>query len=110
MQNPKSFKANIVKSVHHGNVTSGQWASAGLILAFLALFLMIPVMLVFYTAFVDPSSGGFTLMNFYDIINNELMRRSFWNSVYVASMSVVLASIFALPLAYFTSRFDFRGS
>jgi len=90
--------------------TPGQWASAGLILAFLSLFLIIPVMLVFYTAFRDPTSGGFTLMNFYDVIGNELMRRSFWNSVYVASMSVVVASLFALPLAYYTSRFEFRGS
>ena len=35
---------------------------------------------------------------------------SFYNSFYVASMSVVVASIIALPLAYYTSRFDFKGS
>lgn len=81
-----------------------------MILAFLALFLIIPVMLVFYTAFRDPGTGALTLNNFLDVIGNDLMRRSFWNSIYVASMSVVLASCFALPLAYFTTRFEFRGS
>ncbi|MGD9830621.1 MAG: ABC transporter permease, partial [Hyphomicrobiaceae bacterium] len=42
--------------------------------------------------------------------NTDLFITSFWNSMYVASMSVVLASVFALPLAYITSRFEFRGA
>jgi iron(III) transport system permease protein len=91
-------------------MTTGQWAAIAGVSAFLALFLIIPVALVFYTAFKDPGSGLLTLRNFGDVFDNELMRRSFWNSFYVSAMSVVWASLFALPLAYFTTRFEFRGS
>jgi iron(III) transport system permease protein len=91
-------------------VTPGQWAAMAGISAFLALFLIIPVLLVFVTAFRDPGTGAVTLQNFGDVFANDLMRRSFWNSLYVSAMSVVWASVFALPLAYFTTRFEFRGS
>ncbi|HEY8580875.1 MAG TPA: iron ABC transporter permease [Beijerinckiaceae bacterium] len=90
--------------------TAGQWAAIAGVSAFLALFLVGPVCLVFYTAFKDPGSGALTLQNFADVLANDLMRRSFWNSLYVSLMSVAWASAFALPLAYFTTRFDFRGA
>jgi iron(III) transport system permease protein len=38
------------------------------------------------------------------------MRESFANSLYVALMSVAAASLIAVPLAYFTVRFRFRGA
>ena len=76
---------------------------------FLLIFLAVPIFQVFYVSFLDQN-GHFTLLNFYDFFQNALFIESLYNSFYVASMSVVLASIFALPLAYFTSRFNFRGS
>ena len=76
---------------------------------FLLIFLAVPIFQVFYVSFLDEN-GHFTLLNFYDFFQNALFIESFYNSFYVASMSVVLASVFALPLAYFTSRFNFRGS
>lgn len=91
-------------------LSPGQWTAMAFITAFLALFLVIPVALVFYTAFKDPGTGALTLQNFGDVIGNDLMRRSFWNSFYVSAMSVVWATAFALPLAYFTTRFEFRGA
>jgi len=77
---------------------------------FLFVFLIIPVGKVIYVAFQDPNTGTLTLINFIDFFNTSLFRESFVNSFYVASMSVVLASIFALPLAYFTTRFNFGGA
>ncbi len=77
---------------------------------FLIAFLAIPVAKVFIVAFQDPSSGVFTLVNFFDFFNTSLFRESFWNSFYVAIVSVVVASAIALPLAYFTSRFNFGGT
>jgi len=76
---------------------------------FLLIFLAVPIFQVFYVSFLDQN-GHFTLLNFYDFFQNALFIESLYNSFYVASMSVVLASVFALPLAYFTSRFNFRGS
>jgi iron(III) transport system permease protein len=85
----------------------------GLVLAialFLALFLVVPVLTVVYVAFTEKGSGVFTLINFYDFARTDLFITSFWNSMYVAVMTVVLASMFALPLAYLTTRFEFRGA
>ena len=76
---------------------------------FLLLFLVIPIVQVFYVSFLDIN-GDFTLVNFSDFFKNQLFIESLYNSFYVAFFSVVLASVFALPLAYFTSRFNFRGS
>lgn len=81
-----------------------------LIAAFLALFLVLPILKVILVAFQDVSTGSFTLVNFQDFFNTTVFRESFWNSLYVAAMSVVLASTFSLPLAYFTTRFEFRGA
>ena len=77
---------------------------------FLAAFLVIPVLTVIFVAFKPQGGSGFTLVNFADFFANDLFRRSFWNSAYVSMMSVILASLFALPLAYYTTRFEFRGA
>jgi len=88
----------------------GQTAVMLLIFLFLATFLVIPVVQVVFVAFMDATTGGFTLLNFKDFFNTALFRESFWNSLYVGGMSVLIASLFAMPLAYFTSRFEFRGA
>jgi iron(III) transport system permease protein len=84
-------------------------AIALLIAAFLLTFLVIPVATVVYVAFAD-GAGGFTLSHFQSFFGISLMRESFWNSLYVAGMSVVFATLIAVPLAYFTVRFQFRGA
>ena len=88
----------------------GQVALALAIAAFLILFLVWPVATVIVAAFTHKGAGGFTLVNFQDFFATDLFIRSTWNSLYVAGMSVVLASAFALPLAYITTRFEFRGT
>ncbi len=77
---------------------------------FLLLFLVIPVVQVVFVAFRDATTGRFTLLNFIDFFNTALFRESFWNSLYVGVMAVLIASAFSMPLAYFTSRFEFRGA
>ncbi len=76
----------------------------------LLAFLIFPVLKVIYVAFQDPDTGALTLVNFSDFFSASLFRESFYNSFYVASVSVVLATLFAVPLAYFTTRFNFSGS
>lgn len=87
----------------------GLYLAALTIAAFILVFLFVPVLKVIYVAFQDQS-GALSLVNFVDFFSSSLFRESFFNSFYVAFMSVILASIFALPLAYFTSRFQFRGT
>lgn len=86
-------------------------ALAGLMIAlFLLLFLAAPVVTVIFVAFQDPGTGQLTIINFVDFFRNSLFRESFFNSFYVASVSVVIASIISMPLAYFTTRFNFGGT
>jgi iron(III) transport system permease protein len=90
-----------------------QWApgAVGLLLAaFLVVFLVVPVVKVIFVAFQDPNTGAVTLINFVDFFNTSLFRESFVNSLYVAGMSVIVASVIALPLSYFTTRFNFGGA
>lgn len=95
------------------SVRSGHWGTAGVAAAlalFLLAFLIVPVLKVVFVAFLDPHTGGFTLVNFQDFFRTSLFRESFWNSLYVAGLSVVMATLIAVPLAYFTSRFNFGGA
>ncbi len=89
--------------------TFAQAAIALAIALFLMLFLIVPVLMVIYVAFANPD-GGLTLQHFASFFQISLMRESFWNSLMVATLSVVFASLIALPLAYFTVRFEFRGA
>jgi iron(III) transport system permease protein len=77
---------------------------------FLVAFLVVPVATVIYVAFTEKGGGGFTLVNFLDFARTDLFVRSFWNSIYVSAMTVLWSSAFALPLAYLTTRFEFRGA
>lgn len=72
-------------------------------------FFALPVARVFVTAFLD-SDNSLTLGHFSAFFSQDLMRESFMNSLYVAVMSALFAALIAVPLAYFTVRFDFRGA
>lgn len=90
-------------------VGAGPWVAGALVLAFLLLFLVLPVARVFHAAFAD-ADGSFTLGHFGAFAGIQLMREAFLNSLYVAVMSTVWATLIAVPLAYFTVRFRFRGA
>jgi iron(III) transport system permease protein len=106
LSSPISSAATRVPS----QVQPGRLLAFALLAGFLAFFLVVPVGTIIVTAFRDPATGAVTLINFFDFVQSDLLVRSFWNSLYVAAMSVVLASLFALPLAYYTTRFEFRGA
>lgn len=89
---------------------SGLHAAALIIAILLIGLLIIPVLQVIYVAFLDPNTGALTLQNFVDFFRTSLFRESFLNSFYVSAMSVVVATVIALPLAYITTRFNFAGS
>jgi iron(III) transport system permease protein len=87
----------------------GLIAIAIAIAIFLAVFLISPVVSVVYTAFSD-GHGGLTLSHFFAFFQISLMRESFANSLFVAGMTVLGATLIAIPLAYLTMRFQFRGA
>lgn len=87
----------------------GLWFAFSLALIFLLVFLLIPVCLVIYTAFVNET-GAITLGHFETFFAASMFRESFFNSLSVALASVFFASLIAVPLAYLTVRFEFRGA
>jgi ABC-type spermidine/putrescine transport system permease subunit II len=87
----------------------GPWIAFGLILAFLLVFLLLPVGTVIYTAFVTET-GALTLGHFGNFFGQSVFRESFFNSLWVALASTFFASVIAVPLAYLTVRFEFRGA
>ena len=87
----------------------GLVAVALLVLAFLVLFLALPVGNVFYLAFIN-ADGSFTLGHFTAFFHQPLLQDSFYNSLYVAIVATLIASLIAIPLAYLTVRFQFRGA
>ncbi len=96
-----------------GSFSRIQWGPAGVaifVALFLLLFLVLPVVKVVFVAFQDPNTGALTLINFIDFFSTPLFQESSLNSFYVAAMAVLLSSVFAIPLAYFTTRFNFGGS
>lgn len=90
-------------------ISWGPWLLAGVVLLFLGVFLLWPVGLVVYTAFVTET-GALTLGHFSNFFGQSLLRESFFNSLSVALASVFFASLIAIPLAYLTVRFEFRGA
>lgn len=93
-----------VKRNHPGLI-----AIAIAIALFLFIFLIGPILTVVYTAFTD-GHGGFTLTHFLAFAEISLMRESFANSLFVAGTTVACATVIAIPLAYLTMRFQFRGA
>ena len=93
----------------HSRLPAGPVLVALLVFGFLLLFLAVPVGTVFHSAFVN-ADGSFTTGHFGAFFNQPLMREAFFNSLYVAGWSALIASLIAVPLAYFTVRFDFRGA
>ena len=87
----------------------GAWLAGLIILAFLVVFLLAPITSVIYTAFVTEE-GKLTFGHFMNFFGQSLLKESFVNSLFVALMSVVFASLIAIPLAYLTVRFEFRGA
>ena len=87
----------------------GVWLAFGLIAAFLMAFLIVPIGLVIYTAFVDESNR-LTLGHFANFFGQTVFVESFLNSLWVSLASVAVATLIAVPLAYLTVRFEFRGA
>jgi iron(III) transport system permease protein len=91
------------------NASPAQAVALALVALFLLAFLVIPLIRVIIVAFTDPD-GGFSLVHFGDFFRTSLLREAFWNSIYVAAMTVVIASLIAVPLATILARFRFRGA
>jgi len=76
-------------------------------LGLLFVFILYPILRVLYIAFTQDNS--LTLSHFINFFQRPLFRESLLKSLFAGLMAVVIGSLIALPLAFFTVKYDFRG-
>ena len=87
------------------------WRQAGILFALLALltfFILVPIVRVLWVSLSD-GEGGLTLVHFANFFRRPLFRESLWNSLVAGLLVVFFGSLIAVPLAYLSVRYDFKG-
>ena len=87
------------------------WLQGGVMVALLALllvFILYPVARVLWVSLADENSR-LTLVHFQNFFLRPLFREALWNSLFSGFLVVLFGSIIAVPLAYITARYEFRG-
>lgn len=80
----------------------------GLIWTFLILFVLYPLIRIFYDAFTDEAAQ-LTLANFYEFFTDRFYLRSLWHSLVLGIAAVVTTSVIGIAVAVLIIRFEFPG-
>ncbi|RJR41126.1 MAG: iron ABC transporter permease [Desulfobacteraceae bacterium] len=80
----------------------------GAIWAFFGLFLIYPLVRLFYDAFTTDD-GVLTFMNFYDFFRDTFYLKTLMNSVLLGLGTVVTTSIVGVTFAFLLLRYEFPG-
>jgi iron(III) transport system permease protein len=75
---------------------------------FLVVFLVYPLLRIFYDAFTDEA-GRLTLGNFAEFLSDAYYVRSLWNSMLLGLGTVACTTVLGFAVAFLLVRFDFRG-
>ncbi len=91
-------------------VAAGLFPALGVagIWIFLGVFLVYPLLRIFYDAFTDEA-GLFTVMHFVEFARDAYYRRSLWNSLLLGTGTVACTSVLGFAIAFLLVRYDFRG-
>ena len=87
------------------------WRQASILLALLGLltfFILVPIARVLWVS-LSNDEGGLTLVHFANFFRRPLFRESLWNSLVAGLLVVFFGSLIAVPLAYLSVRYDFKG-
>jgi iron(III) transport system permease protein len=88
------------------NRSTGRLAGVLVIWAFLGIFLVYPLLRIFYDAFSDEA-GRLTLQNFVEFAQDRFYMRSLWNSLVLGLATVATTSILGFAIALLLVRYDF---
>jgi len=80
----------------------------GLLWLFLALFLVYPLLRIFYDAVTDEA-GRLTLANFVAFFTDAFYLRALWKSLALGAATVAASSLVGIAVAFLLVRFDFPG-
>lgn len=91
-------------------VRRNMWGLIGYagIWAFLAVFLIYPLIRLFFDAFTT-SENVFTLANFSDFFTDTFYLKALFNSLLLGAATVVTSSLIGIPIAFLLLRYDFPG-
>jgi iron(III) transport system permease protein len=98
---PARFKAG--DGIHVGG-----WLGYGAIWAFMIVFLIYPLLHLFYDAFTTDA-GAFTLANFQDFFTDRYYLKSLLNSLLLGVGTVITTSIIGITFAFLLLRYEFPG-
>jgi iron(III) transport system permease protein len=84
------------------------WLGYSAIWAFFAIFLIYPLIRLFYDAFTTDQ-GIFTLKNFYDFFTDSYYLNSLVNSLLLGIGTVITTSILGISIAFLLLRYEFPG-
>jgi len=98
---PAQSKAG--KGIHVGGLLG-----YGAIWAFMIVFLIYPLLHLFYDAFTT-GAGAFTLANFQDFFTDRYYLKSLLNSLLLGVGTVITTSIIGITFAFLLLRYEFPG-
>jgi iron(III) transport system permease protein len=76
--------------------------------AFLILFVVYPLVRIFYDAFTNEA-GQLTLVNFQEFFTDSYYLRSLWKSLVLGLAAVFTTSVIGIAVAFLLLRYDFPG-
>jgi iron(III) transport system permease protein len=79
-----------------------------LIWAFLLLFVVFPLLQIFYDAFTNEA-GELTIANFGEFFTDSYYLRSLWKSMVLGVATVFTTSVVGIAVAFLLLRFEFPG-
>ena len=80
----------------------------GLLWLFLALFLVYPLLRIFYDAVTDEG-GRLTLVNFAAFFTDAFYLRALWKSLVLGAATMAASSVIGIAVAFLLVRFEFPG-
>jgi len=85
-----------------------QGATMAALFVLLVLFILYPVVRVLSVS-LSNEEGRLTFLHFANFFRRPLFREALWNSLWSGLLVVFFGSLMAVPLAYFSARYEFRG-
>ncbi|MCE5263049.1 MAG: iron ABC transporter permease [Deltaproteobacteria bacterium] len=82
-----------------------------LIAIFVILFFAVlyPILYIFKASFVNPETGAFSLKSYATFLHYPYYMRCLRNSLFVSTLSTLLALAIGIPFAFFLSRYKIPG-
>lgn len=82
-----------------------------LVAIFVILFFAVlyPILYIFQASFVDAETGAFSLKSYTTFLRYPYYLRCLGNSLFVSTLSTLLALAIGIPFAFFLSRYEIPG-